>query len=226
MTVYVSAGEVATIVTIDRPRFNTLTIETVERLEQTFRQHSPDRPLILTGEGSVFSAGVDVQAYISYSRSERRALAAAITRMCAAMLAMPSPTIAAISGHAIGGGLVLTLLCDYRIAVNTDDAKFGLGEAKAGVPFPAGLEAVIRHEIPSALLRQLALSSKNVTGQELLAHAVFDELVPGARLLERAVDMAKDLHGQPAFRPVKQQIRGELSTEVGGLAQSGAESHF
>jgi peptidoglycan/LPS O-acetylase OafA/YrhL len=100
--------------------------------------------VVLTGGGQVFSAGVDTRAFARYSRDQRQAMVRAITRMVAQLLAIPVPVVAAVNGHALGGGFVLMLACDYRIAVDVEAAKFGMTEAQAGIPFPAGPLEIIR----------------------------------------------------------------------------------
>jgi len=60
------------------------------------------------------------------------------------------------------------LCCDYRLVANTDTFRLGLAEARAGVPFPAGPVAIMKHELPAALLRELTMSSRTL-GPGILA---------------------------------------------------------
>ncbi|MGG6549668.1 UNVERIFIED_CONTAM: enoyl-CoA hydratase/isomerase family protein, partial [Prevotella sp. 15_C9] len=77
--------------------------------------------------------------------------------MVARLLAIETPVVAAINGHALGGGFVLMLACDYRLGADTAAAKLGMTEAQAGIPFPAGPLEVMRHELAPTLLRRLTL---------------------------------------------------------------------
>jgi len=70
----------------------------------------------------------------------------AITRMTAAVLSLSCPLVAAVNGHALGGGFVLMLCCDYRLAADDSTLRLGLTEARAGVPFPVGPTAIMKHE--------------------------------------------------------------------------------
>jgi enoyl-CoA hydratase len=179
--------------------------------------------VVLTGGGQVFSAGVDTGAFARYSRDQRQAMVRAITRMVAQLLAIPVPVVAAVNGHALGGGFVLMLACDYRIAVDVEAAKFGMTEAQAGIAFPAGPLEIIRHELGPELLRRLTLTSAVLSARELLDSRTIDELCAVEDLKSRSLARAKSLAAQPAFHTVKRQIRGSPAQRVAALASAGQD---
>lgn len=226
MPVEVKETDGVGLVIVNRPKLNLLDIETIEQLSLAFERHDPDRPLVLAGAGDVFSAGVDSKAFAQYDVGRRLELARKITRMTAYLLAIRAPVVAAIAGHAIGGGFVLTLCADYRIASDDPGARFALGEAKAGVPFPTGPMEIIRHEIDGPSLRRLTLSGAVMSSSELVAQGIFDSAVPPAEVLPAAIATATELSGQPAWRAVKQQLRGGLHERVLQLAMAGQEPYF
>lgn len=195
--------------TLDRPPVNALDWEAVEALAAHFEARPKDQPLVIRGSGKAFSAGVDVKAFAAYNARERVEFFSAITRMIKALCAIDAPVVAGLNGHAFGGGFVLALCADYRIAAAVD-AQFGLTEAQAGIPFPDGALAVITAELPPPLLRHMTLSSATLFGETLRAHQVLDEIVPDQELLSRTISMAEKLAGQRAFPAVKAQIRGAL----------------
>ncbi|MEM6579820.1 MAG: enoyl-CoA hydratase/isomerase family protein [Pseudomonadota bacterium] len=209
--------ENAVLLTLDIPPMNTLGVEEVQGLRQFLQHHDDQTPLVITGTGSAFSAGVDTKAFASYTKSQRTQLFDEITAMTAALMAITAPVVAAVNGHAMGGGLVLALCADYRIAAQTE-AKFGLTEANAGIAFPAGPAAVISHELSPNLLRRLTLSSCIVDADLLLREGVFDEVVAIDVLVEMAVQRSRSLAGQPAFAEVKRQVRGELAARLAAMA--------
>ncbi len=215
-----------TIVSLARPPVNALDLPMIRELEAGFVRlaaRPPRAGVVLTGMGQAFSAGVDTKAFVSYDGATRRQMVLAITRMTAAILALPCPLVAAINGHALGGGFVLMLCCDHRLAVDDGAVRLGLTEARAGVPFPAGPVAIMRHEVPAGLLRQLTLSSRVMSPRELAAHALVDGLASRDTIVAAAVTAARDLASQPAFAVVKQQLRGGLAAEVRALAASGTD---
>jgi enoyl-CoA hydratase len=218
----VSAGQ-ALVVTIDRPPLNTLDLPTIETLRANFTTLAANPPrsgVVLTGAGErAFSAGVDTQAFAGYGEGQRRTLVLEISRMTAALLAIPCPVVAAVNGHALGGGFVLVLACDLRLAMHSKVARFGLTEAQAGIPFPAGPAEIIRSELPPTLLRRWTLSSMVVDGATLLEQSIVDALHPAGDLVDRALERAAALAAQPAFAAVKRQVRGPLAERVAALAR-------
>jgi len=224
MPVTASVIDDTLLIAIDRAPVNALDLETIIELERVFTgaaQTAPRNGVVLTGAGQVFCAGVDVRAFTSYNRDQRHAMVRAITRMVAQLLAIPGPVVAAVNGHALGGGFVLMLGCDYRIATDSELAKLGMTEAQAGIPFPAGPVEIIRNELSPELLRHLTLSSAVLTPRDFLQSRVLDELCPVQDLRSRALAMATKLAAQPGFQAVKQQVRGDLRERIGRFVASG-----
>jgi enoyl-CoA hydratase/carnithine racemase len=213
-------------ITLQRHPMNTLDLAAVTWLGAAFEAHPADMPLVLTGADGVFCAGVDSKAFMGYAPAQRLEMARAITAMTARLLAIRAPVVAALSGHALGGGLVLALCCDHRIATDAEAAKFGLFEAKAGIAFPSGPGAIVHHELPAPLLRQLTLSCRAMSASDLLRHAVFDEMAEPERLLALAQERARELAAFPGFRAVKAQMRAGLAEVVRRLADEGREEPF
>jgi enoyl-CoA hydratase len=227
MPVTTSTIDETLLITIDRPPVNALDLDMITALEQTFAAAARDAPqngIVLTGGGNVFSAGVDTRAFAGYRREQRHEMVLAITRMVARLLSIPSPVVAGINGHALGGGFVLMLCCDYRIATNAESAKLGMTEAQAGIPFPAGPLEVMRHELSPELLRLMTLTSAVLKPSELLQARVLDALCPANDIASRAIAAAKGLAAQPGFRAVKRQIRGALAERLAALAASGEDA--
>jgi enoyl-CoA hydratase len=227
MTVTTSAIDQTLLLTIDRPPVNALDLEAIAALEAAFTEaahQAPRNGVVLTGGGAVFSAGVDTRAFAAYGRDQRHEMVRAITRMVARLLAIPVPVVAAINGHALGGGFVLMLACDHRIATEAESAKLGMTEAKAGIPFPAGPLEVMRHELAPELLRRLTLTSAVLGTRELKQAGVIDALCAADEVKAHAIAAANSLAAQPAFGAVKRQIRGGLAERVAALAAAGQDA--
>lgn len=212
------------VLTLDRPPVNALDLEAVLALEAVFAELTaspPTRGLVLTGAGRAFCAGVDTRAFGGYGADDRAAMILAITRMITGLYALNCPVVAAVNGHALGGGFVLMLACDVRLA-SPADARLGLTEAQAGVPFPAGPLEVIRAELGPDVLRRLTLTSETETPERLAAQGVIDRLVEDD-LVAAAVARAAALAGQPAFGLVKRQIRSPVVARLRALVAAGKD---
>ena len=217
------------VVRLARPPVNALDLSMIEQLEWMFARFAAAPPrsgVVLTGAGNTFSAGVDTKAFVSYDSTTRRRMVLAITRMTRSIVSLSCPLIAAVNGHALGGGFVLMLCCDYRLASDDSTVRLGLTEARAGVPFPAGPLAIMKHEMPAGLLRLMTLSSCVMSPQDLAQYALIDALAHRERIVEDAVAAAREFASQPAFEVVKKQVRGGLATELRALADAEADPYL
>lgn len=217
-------GDVA-VLTLDRPPVNALDLQTVLALERAAGELAAAAPrgLVLTGAGKLFSAGVDTRAFAGYGPADREAMVLGITRMIAGLYALPFPVVTAVAGHAMGGGFVLMLAGDVRIAVDDDAARLGLQEAQAGIPFPVGPLELIRSELSADLLRRLTLTSLPLSPGQLHGLGVIDHLSSADRIAETANRQVHALADQPAFRLVKDQVRGPTARRLEALARSGRD---
>jgi enoyl-CoA hydratase len=214
------------VITFDRPPVNAFDHPAVQEMEAVFAAAAAAAPrggVVITGAGKTFSAGVDVKAYRSYAPARRHDMALAITRGVAALLSIPCPVVAAVNGHALGGGFVLMLGADLRVLNDDPSLKFGIPEAAQGVPFPAATSAICAAELPAPLWRRLGLTGETISSGELLAHGVVDTLAPGDQVLSVAVERARQTAAQAVFNVVKRQVRGQLIESAQAMARDGYE---
>lgn len=132
--------------------------------------------LLLAASGKLFSPGLDLQELIELDRSEMRRF---LDRFNACMLKLYSfskPLVAAIHGHAIAGGYLLTLTADWRILRR--GARVGLAEMQVGVPFPFGVSMILRESVPRAHLEELALFGRDYEDRQALEAGLVHELFP------------------------------------------------
>jgi enoyl-CoA hydratase len=199
------------VLRLNRPPAHAIEMELGEALAAAFESLLRDAPdaLVLTGSGRFFSGGLDLKRVPAYSAREQKAFLRLLNRLIAGLYACPIPVVGAVNGHAIAGGLVLALSCDYRIGPDAD-ALFGLTEARVGIPFPAAPMLVLQAELAPADLRYATLQARNFGPDEALARGILDELQPTDTLLERAIEVAGDLASMPAdsYRRIKHQVRG------------------
>jgi len=199
------------VATIIRPPANALDIEATEELADIFAElanRSDLRAVILTGEGKAFCAGLDLKQVPSYDAADQDRLIDALNRAYFNVYRLPCPVIGAINGHAIAGGMVLALCTDYRIAVD-GGYMVGVTEVRAGIPYPVSAIEVCRAEMRKPDFRRLVLFGRNTGPREALAMGLFDELVDGTALMERANAVATEMAGMPGdgYAKIKKQSR-------------------
>jgi enoyl-CoA hydratase len=147
----------------------------------------------------------------------------ALNRAFYGVYSCPVPMVGAINGHAIAGGLVLALCCDWRIAVQTPFLA-GLTEVRVGVPYPVAAMEVARQELRPDVARRLVLFGQNITATAAVDAGVFDEMADPAALLERALAKAGEFAALPqsAFASSKRQLRSRACAAI-EAAIAGAE---
>jgi enoyl-CoA hydratase len=186
----------AAVLTIDRPeRRNAVDGPTAEKLAEGYRAFEADdeaRVLVLTGGGDVaFCAGADLKAIDTLStRIPDRAGPLGFTR-----LTPSKPTLAAISGWCLAGGLELALWCDLRIAA--EGSQLGFPERRWGVPLIDGGTQRLPRIVGLGRGLDLILTGRIVESGEALAMGLLTEVVPAGRHLERALEMAEGLASFP-----------------------------
>jgi enoyl-CoA hydratase len=192
---YVRTGAAA-VLTIDRPdRRNAVDGPTAERLGAAYAEFAADdeaRVLVLTGAGeAAFCAGADLKALDTFTpRLQDPAGPLGFTR-----LTSPKPTIAAISGWCLAGGLELALWCDLRIA--TRDARLGFPERRWGVPLIDGGTQRLPRIVGQGRALDLILSGRIVDSAEAHAWGLLTEVVDDGAHLARALEVAEGLAGFP-----------------------------
>ena len=208
----------AAIVTIDRQeRRNAVDGETARALLDAFTAFTTDEDaavLVLTGAGEeAFCAGADLKA-IETLDPDAPGGPLGFTRM-----ASPKPTIAAISGWCLAGGLELALWCDLRIA--TERAAFGCAERRWGVPLIDGGTQRLPRVIGTGRALDLVLTGRTVDAGEALAIGLVNEVVAPGRHVERALAVAERIAGFPQATMLSDRralLEGEGRSLEDGLA--------
>jgi enoyl-CoA hydratase/carnithine racemase len=184
------ADGVARLTIANPVKRNALDRGVLDGLAQTLPSLDP-RCVVLTGEGDVFSAGYDIGNLSPEHLAEEAAdlLTHPFEAALAALDAVPVPVVAALTGHAFGGGLELALACDLRICAT--EARLGMPPARLGVVYsPTGLRRFV-DAIGSARTRELFLTARPVSAQEALAWGLVNEVVED--VAERSLALATQI---------------------------------
>lgn len=177
---------------------NALDLEFCTALVATLDEfaRSDAHALVLTGSGSIFSAGVDLVRLlcdgVPYVRNFLPALDAALARL----YFLEKPIVAAVNGHAIAGGAIVALACDYRVMAE-GRARFGVPELDVGVPFPMLAMEILRASVPTRHLDEFATLGVLQVSEEARSKGLVQELQPAERTLPRAIEIAQKLAAIP-----------------------------
>src|SRR5262245_42649645 len=157
-----------------------------DRLEREFSQ----LPVVLTSQGDVFSAGVDFQysfeIFGSGSLDKIREWYRVYRETNLRIFRYPRPTVAAVNGHAIAGGFITALDCDFRI-VARKPARFGLNEVPIGIPMPAAYVEIIKYALGEQVAALATLRGKLYELDEAARLGFFHEIVEPEQLLATAI---------------------------------------
>ena len=145
-----------TTVRIDNPPVNAFSLGLVEEAVATIR--SIAGPLVLTGAGACFSAGVDLRAILDGPPEYTDTFLAAVSEAFLTVFDHPAPVIAAVNGHAIAGGCVLAMAADVRLM---SSGLIGLSEVAVGVPFPPAALEICRYAMGPSVTRAV-LEADNI----------------------------------------------------------------
>ncbi len=186
------------ILRLNHGKASALDLELAEALVAELERFakSAHRALVLTGTSAIFSAGVDLPRVLRDGPGYAIRFLPALDRALRALWACPKPTVAAVNGHAIAGGALLALACDWRIG-SAGKASFGIPELKVGVPFPPLALAIARAALTPRDFDELVLTGRYLQGDEALARGCVHELAPQELVLPQALARARELAAVP-----------------------------
>src|SRR5215471_8481474 len=166
------------------------------------------RALILTGTGSIFSAGVDLFRLTQEGADYLQRFLPLLSRLLRTLFAFPRPVVAAANGHAIAGGCIIVLASDVRLMAE-GAGRIGVPELLVGVPFPAAALEVVRFAVPRDKVQSLIYTGRTLPPQDALTAGLVDEVVAPGALPARAQEVAQQLARIPpqVYRLTKQSLR-------------------
>jgi enoyl-CoA hydratase len=213
-------------VTFAHGKVSALDVELLRAVEERFRGLATDpRPVVLTGQGRIFSAGVDLVRLVDGGSEYVRAFMPALSDAFMAVFEHPAPVVAAINGHALAGGCIFAATCDVRIA-SDGPQTLGVTELLVGVPFPAAPLEIMRHAVGDPVASHMVFTGRRMGVEEAHRLGLVHEVVTEESLLATAQERARELGAlaRPAYRLGKQQLRRESIDRINrGRAQTDPE---
>lgn len=217
-------GVIATV-TLNRPdRRNSLSDAMLTELGAALAELRDDaaiRVVIVTGAPPVFSAGADAGLRSSMTAEEKRQTFAGrksqfrrlFERANTLLENLEQVTIAAINGHAVGGGWGLTLACDFRIAAA--EAQLWIPEVDLGVPLGVASTTRFVRLVGPARAKEIIMDCRRYSAEEARQWGLVHRVVPGAELAKAAREYAELMARKP-FRPL-----AEMKARINAIARTG-----
>lgn len=220
--------------TLNRPeKRNALNPEMVDELTRALESAGADPScgvVLLTGAGEAFCAGMDLaclEALTAKSSAEHRADSEQIALLMRTLYDLPRPTIAAVNGAAIAGGMGLATICDFTLAI--PEAKFGYTEVRIGF-VPAIVSAFLRAQIGDKHARDLLLTGRLIKAQEAFDLGLVTRVIPDRDLMQEAHSLAhKLLENSPTAmqatkRLLSSHARLALDDEIAAAIQANTDA--
>ncbi|WP_026677109.1 enoyl-CoA hydratase-related protein [Fictibacillus gelatini] len=206
-------------VTIHRPEvLNCFNYATLQKLGETVEAIHNDpgvRVVIFTGAGEkAFSAGADLKERRTLSDAEVKRNVRKIRDVFSAIEALPQPTIAAMNGHAFGGGFELALACDFRVCVQ--EATMGLTEVSWAIIPGAGGTQRLPRLIGQAKAMELILTAKKLSAEEALGYGILNKVVERKQLIPTCEEYAALImkNGPVAVQQAKYAIKHGMEVDL------------
>ena len=209
-------GGVATIL-LQRPPMNALCLQMQREIKQA-AEDLATRPdvgaVVLYGGPKVFAAGADIKEMAGMTYQDMLRASSGLQDAFTALARMPQPTIAAVTGYALGGGCELALCCDLRFAA--DDARLGQPEILLGIIPGAGGTQRLPRLIGVSRAKDLILTGRQVDAAEALHIGLVNRVLPAAEVYDAAVELAGRLVKGPALalRAAKEAIDRGMDADL------------
>ena len=185
------------VLTLDSGSGNPLSPQLVGELSAAMVELAADPPravVLGAGESKVFSAGFDLPRVGEYDSEHLTAFFVGFLGVVDRMLRLPCPIVAAVGGHAIAGGFILSLACDFRV-VSSARKKLGLSEVDLGAAVPAGAQLLLAERTSPQASRYLCQTGTLIGPEEAFRIGYADEVAEDANA--RALELAMSLASKP-----------------------------
>jgi enoyl-CoA hydratase/carnithine racemase len=174
--------------------------------------------LVTTGDGKFFTNGLDLE-WLGANADQLGAYVDRIHALFSRVLTLPVPTVAAINGHAFGGGAMLAMAHDYRV-MREDRGFFCFPEVDIHIPFTVGMNALITSKLTPRVASISMTTGKRYGGVEAAEAGIVDEAASMEDLVSRAVGFVEPLAAKD--RATMGTIKERLYVEVVAALKTGA----
>jgi len=183
------------IVRLNSGVMNPISPKLVDELSQVLVElKGTARGMVLCGGDRFFSAGFALPVLLTLDRPAMGDFLERFNRLCLDLFTLPYPTLCALSGHAVAGGNILALTCDYRYA-SSEEKKIGLNELKLGLPVPYLADMILRHTIGDRYATQMIFSGEFMSFTDAKAIGLIDVTGSADELEDFAIERLSQIAG-------------------------------
>jgi enoyl-CoA hydratase len=215
--VHVEGHDTTAVIRLEHGKANVLDTELLRDLRDAIgRVRTSDaRAAVLTGTGSIFSAGVDLFRILAGAEAYTSQFIPALTATFVELFEFPLPIVAAVNGHAIAGGCILACACDYRL-MSEGKGTIGVPELIVGVEFPTVALEIMRHSVAANELHALIYTGHTCAPGEARDRGLIGEVVPAEQLQSRALEIATRMGQIPGdvFTATKVALRRDALERI------------
>ena len=207
------------LITLNDQKVNVLNVDSLTAIRDAVKGASDQKAIVLTGEGKCFSAGLDLKLLPTLNKEELFGLLGKLFEVMQAILTSPCPVIAAINGHCIAGGAVISLCCDQAIGAKKD-LKIGLSEVAVGMPLPKFAVELARARLAPTKLTEAVLFGKLYGWEEAIEVGYLHAAVEPDALVTQSLAVAELLTKLPreAYTETKKVLYSHLPETLGAEA--------
>lgn len=205
--VRIEYDEEVALLTLTRGITNAITLELVHEVTEALHtvEADPDvNGVVIRSNEKFFSIGLDIPSLYGLKKDEFTQFYQQFNRMCITLYTLPKPTVAAVTGHAVAGGCIVALCCDYRY-IAEGRKLMGLNEVKLGVPIPYPADCILQDIVGTRIAREIVDTGEFFPPEQLLTMGVVDCVLPLKEVIPQAVEKARLLGALPkkAFAMIK-----------------------
>jgi len=201
---------------MQHPGKNALGSELIDWLDEELRR-AGDQPILLTGTGDSFSAGLNLREVSGHDLAGMEGMLRRLDRMYTRLFLHPAPTVAFVNGHAIAGGCILMLMCDWRVAASDAEgdlsrsrARIGINEAALGACMPPVTLNIVKRRLSPHVLERIVLGAQLHSPADALALGLLDEVSTDPLAARKRLEMLA-AHPREPYAMTKRALRAGMT---------------
>ncbi|NCG19412.1 MAG: hypothetical protein GWP91_10425 [Rhodobacterales bacterium] len=196
-------------ITLDGPAKNALGTDMMRSIVSQL-QAADGQPVLITGSGDSFSAGLDLKELVRLDEAGMTTFLHDLDALVDALFRYSGPTAAAVNGHAIAGGCIVALCCDVRIGTTAQGARLGLTEVALGLRFPPRTLEMVVYRLPHRWVEEIIMGAALHSPKDALRLGLVDTLSDDC--VGEATRRLKALSRHPAdaYAAAKATLRGNI----------------